>query len=138
MHTILVIEDDPQVQSLIVDTLESSGYQVLSAENGKVGFELARARLPDLILCDVQMPVMNGYATLEMLQKNLATATIPFIFLTGVSDNQHVRQGMELGADDYVTKPFKLSELLAAVKARLARQAARQLPNLPNPITETA
>ena len=124
MKTILVIDDDPAVKSLTVRTLRRRGFDTLTADDGLQGLELARKHLPDLIICDIQMPNLDGYGTLTALQGDTLTATIPFIFLTGLSDREQVRQGMGLGADDYITKPFTGSELIAAVNARLAKQAA--------------
>ncbi len=123
MQRILIIEDAEDVRSLITATLENNGFQTLAAEDGVAGVALAQKHLPDLILCDVQMPRLDGYGTLAALRQQAATATIPFIFLTGITDKTHLRQGMELGADDYLTKPFSLEELLAAVNARLQKQA---------------
>lgn len=124
MTKVLVIDDSPDVNELVGDTLQANGYQVFVAEDGLTGMQLAQQYLPDLILCDINMPHLDGYATLTALRQHSTTATIPFIFLTGVTDKVNVRQGMELGADDYLTKPFSISELLAAVKARLDKQAA--------------
>ncbi len=121
MKNILVIEDTVEVRNLITETLRVNGFQTLTADNGAKGVELARKHLPDLILCDVNMPVLNGYGTLAALRQGSDTATIPFIFLTGATDKEHMRQGMELGADDYLTKPFTLPELLAAVRTRIEK-----------------
>lgn len=123
MKKVLVIEDTPDVQSLILETLRLHGFHAIAADDGQMGVELARRHLPDLILCDVNMPKMNGYEALATLRKEAATAALPFIFLTGVSDRVHMRKGMELGADDYLPKPFTVSELMAAVNARLEKQA---------------
>jgi two-component system, sensor histidine kinase and response regulator len=124
MPKVLVIDDAPDVNQLVGETLTGNGYHVFVASDGLEGVQLAQRYAPDLILCDVNMPRLDGYATLTALRQNSATATIPFIFLTGVTEKGNVRQGMELGADDYLTKPFTISELLAAVKARLEKQAA--------------
>jgi signal transduction histidine kinase len=124
MTKVLVIDDSPEINELIGETLKIHGYEVLVAEDGLAGVQLAQQHLPDLILCDVNMPQLDGYATLTALRQNPSTATIPFIFLTGIADKGNIRQGMELGADDYITKPFTIGELLAAVKARLDKQAA--------------
>lgn len=122
--TILVIEDEPQVRNNIQQIIELSDYRVLAAENGRVGLQLAKTALPDLIICDIMMPEMNGYEVVAALRENNATATIPFIFLTAKVERTDLRQGMELGADDYLTKPFTAEELLKAVESRFQRQAA--------------
>lgn len=124
MTKVLVIDDSQEINELISETLKVHGYHVLVAEDGLAGVHLAQQHLPDLILCDVNMPQLDGYATLTALRQQSSTATIPFIFLTGIADKGNIRQGMELGADDYITKPFTIGELLAAVKARLEKQAA--------------
>jgi signal transduction histidine kinase len=124
MAKVLVIDDSPDINELIGETLKINGYNVLVAEDGLSGVQLAQQHLPDLILCDVNMPQLDGYATLTALRQHNTTATIPFIFLTGIADKTNIRQGMELGADDYITKPFTIGELMAAVKARLEKQAA--------------
>src|SRR5258708_5091434 len=124
MTKVLVIDDSTEVNALVGETLKINGYDVFVAEDGLTGVQLAQRHLPDLILCDVNMPHLDGYATLTALRQHSSTATIPFIFLTGVADKTNVRQGMELGADVYLTKPFTISELLASVKARLEKQAA--------------
>ncbi len=116
---ILVIEDAEEVRNLIQETLNLHGYTVISAGDGDTGLEQAISLCPNLVLCDVQMPRMNGYEVLKALRKNPSTATTPFVFLTGVADRDHFRQGMNLGADDFLPKPFMLDELLAMVRARL-------------------
>jgi len=124
MTQILVVEDDPNVRTLVIKLLKAEGFDVISATDGLVGVQLARANEPDLIICDIMMPECNGYEVLEQLRQSPNTATIPFIFLSAKSDRTDLRQGMDLGADDYLTKPFKRVELLGAVSARLAKQAA--------------
>jgi signal transduction histidine kinase len=119
---ILVIEDTAEVREVIAETLTLEGFEVFAAEDGRSGIGLARTHLPDLIICDIRMPNMDGYETLAELRKDAVTAMIPFIFLTGAADRTNVRRGMELGADDYLTKPFTASELMAAVSARLEKQ----------------
>jgi two-component system, sensor histidine kinase and response regulator len=126
MKKILVIDDDAAVQSLTVKALQSRGYQALIAADGEEGLEVARRYLPDLIVCDVQMPNLDGYETLAALQRDPMTCTIPFIFLTALRDQQDMRYGMGLGADDYLTKPFTVQELVNAVTTRLAKKAAVQ------------
>ena len=122
MKRILVIEDARDVRDVIAEGLGSRGWETLLAEDGDVGVALARERLPDLILCDIRMPRMDGYAVLQNLRENPTTAAIPFIFLTGLGERPHMRQAMELGADDYLLKPFTIHELIAAVDARFRRQ----------------
>jgi two-component system, sensor histidine kinase and response regulator len=126
MKKILVIDDDAAIQSLTVKALQSRGYQALSAADGREGLEVARKYLPDLIVCDVQMPTMDGYQTLSALQQDPVTCTIPFIFLTALRDQQHIRYGLGLGADDYLTKPFTVNELINVVNVRLAKKEAIQ------------
>lgn len=122
MKTILVIEDENAIRSNIVKMLSHSGFQAVPAENGVKGVHLARSLMPDLILCDILMPEMDGYGVLSSLRQSDDTVTIPFIFLTAKADRLDHRQGMNLGADDYLTKPFSVQELLAAVNARLEKQ----------------
>ena len=124
MKTILVIEDEKPVLTNIVEILESGGFQAIGAENGAEGIRLAKECEPDLILCDIMMPVMDGHGVLNELRSVPATATIPFIFLTAKADKTDLREGMNLGADDYLTKPFRRKELLMAVNARLEKRAA--------------
>jgi signal transduction histidine kinase len=122
MKKILVIEDSPDVRSLIADMLSVSDYEILMAENGIEGIELVAQQSPDLVLCDVNMPELDGFGVLQRLRENPATATIPFIFLTGASDKPFMRHGMELGADDYLNKPFTLQDLLGSVRVRLEKK----------------
>lgn len=124
MTKILVIEDEVAVRSNIQDILELEGFALITAENGLLGIQMAQHEHPDLIICDVMMPELNGYQVLEQLRQSLSTATIPFIFLTARADRLDLRQGMELGADDYLTKPFTPAELRKAIATRLAKQAA--------------
>jgi DNA-binding response OmpR family regulator len=119
---VLVIEDTDEVRELVVAALDAHGFQTCLARDGATGIELARKEPPDLILCDVRMPGVDGYGVLSALRQDAITATIPFIFLTGEVDKTHMRQGMELGADDYLTKPFTFDELLGAVNSRLKKQ----------------
>ena len=124
MKKILVIDDDAAIQSLTVKALQSRGFQALSAADGREGLEVARKYLPDLIVCDVQMPTMDGYQTLNALQQDPLTCTIPFIFLTAMRDQHHIRFGLGLGADDYLTKPFTVTEFINVVNIRLAKKEA--------------
>ena len=121
MKKILLIEDNPQIRENTAEILELAGYQVLTAKNGKEGVELAVHNKPDLVICDIMMPVLDGYGTLHMLNKNPDTAAIPFIFLTAKAERSDFRKGMEMGADDYVTKPYSSRELIARIKAVLRR-----------------
>lgn len=128
MTQILVIEDDPNVRTLILKLLQAEGFDALSAEDGRTGVHLAMVHEPDLIICDIMMPEFDGYEVLNQLRQDSSTATIPFIFLSAKSERMDMRQGMELGADDYLTKPFKRAELLGAISARLTKQATLTQP----------
>jgi CRP-like cAMP-binding protein len=121
MRKILLIEDNPDVRENTAEILELANYEVLTAENGKIGVELAKKEIPDLIICDIMMPELDGYGVLHMLGKNPATTGIPFIFLTAKSEKDDFRKGMNLGADDYLTKPFDDLALLDAIEMRLAK-----------------
>jgi CRP/FNR family cyclic AMP-dependent transcriptional regulator len=121
MKKILVIEDNIEVRENIVEILELSDYKVLQAPDGKAGVELAIKENPDLIICDIMMPVLDGYGVLHLLSKHKETYGTPFIFLTAKSEKSDFRKGMELGADDYLTKPFDGIELLNAVEIRLKK-----------------
>lgn len=127
MKRILVIEDDAAVRGLIIDTIRFKGWEVIDAADGEAGLGKAQNEMPDLILCDIQMPKMDGYAVLQAVRENPATAPIPFIFLTGLGEKPKVRKAMESGADDYLVKPFTIQELIAAVDARLQKQATFQV-----------
>lgn len=121
---VLVIEDQAPMRRNIALLLEMAGYQVFTAENGRAGIEAARKHQPDLVLCDVMMPELDGHGVVQALRAEKETATIPFIFLTARSDKADVRIGMNFGADDYLTKPVVRDDLLAAVQSRLARAEA--------------
>ena len=121
MKRILLIEDNKDVRENTADILELANYEVATAENGKIGVELAEKFRPDVIICDIMMPELDGYGVLEILGKNSTTASIPFIFLTAKTDRAEVRLGMNLGADDYLTKPFEEKELLEAISSRLRK-----------------
>ena len=121
MKKILIIEDNEEVRENTAEILELSNYQVLTADNGKAGVELALKEKPDLIVCDIMMPVLDGYGVFHLLTKHEETSGIPFIFLTAKSEKTDFRKAMELGADDYLTKPFDGTELLNAVKTRLQK-----------------
>lgn len=124
MKKILVIEDEPSVRANILEILELEDYNGVGAENGLIGVLWALEHLPDLILCDVMMPELDGHGVLTTLRQEPATATIPFIFLTAMADKNDLRQGMLLGADDYLTKPFTSDELLSSIAARFEKQEA--------------
>ncbi len=119
---ILVIEDEPQMLTNLVTVLRAEQFEAVGASEGMRGVELARTAKPDLILCDITMPGLDGYGVLERLRSEVTTARVPFIFLTARGERTDVRTGMNLGADDYLTKPVRIDDLLAAVKARLVRQ----------------
>jgi len=121
MKTILLIEDNDFIRENTAEILEMAGYAVLTAENGKLGIEKALATRPDLVVCDIMMPVLDGYGVLHIFNQNPQLTGIPFIFLTAKTERADLRRGMELGADDYLTKPFADSELLSAISSRLAR-----------------
>lgn len=121
MKKILIIEDNFEVRENTAEIIELSNYKVLTAENGKIGVELALKELPDLIVCDIMMPVLDGYGAFHLLSKHKETASIPFIFLTAKSEKADFRKGMEMGADDYITKPFDGIELLNAIEIRLKK-----------------
>jgi CheY-like chemotaxis protein len=123
MSKILVIEDEDLIRDNIVELLEAEDFEVFNAENGKIGVKLAFQHQPDLILCDVMMPELDGYGVLTALQKNPTTATIPFIFLTAKADLVDLRKGMQQGADDYITKPCTATELLKSIVIRLEKHA---------------
>jgi signal transduction histidine kinase len=122
MKKILVVEDAQSLRKDILEMLGFEGYDAFGAENGLVGVEKARRENPDLIICDIMMPGLDGFGVLEELRREPATAAIPFVFLTARTDRVDIRQGMGLGADDYLTKPFTASELLATVHARLDKR----------------
>ncbi|RMH69310.1 MAG: hybrid sensor histidine kinase/response regulator [Gemmatimonadetes bacterium] len=122
MNKILVVDDDDAIRRSLAQTLEFAGFNILEAENGRVGLEQAKAHQPDLILCDIMMPGVDGYTVLNELRQDPLTATTPFIFLTAKSSRRDLRYGMELGADDYIAKPFQADEVISAVKTRLEKQ----------------
>ncbi|OBX27230.1 CRP-like cAMP-binding protein [Gelidibacter algens] len=121
MKRILLIEDDTVLRENTAELLELSNFQVMTAPNGKIGMHLAMEHLPELIVCDIMMPEMDGYAVLDALSKNESTKHIPFIYLSAKTERQDVRRGMNLGADDYITKPFSEDELISAIESRLAK-----------------
>lgn len=126
MKRILLIEDNLDVRETTTEILELAGYHVITASNGKTGVELAQKEKPDLIICDIMMPELDGYGVLHILNKNTETSGIPFIFLTAKTEKTDIRKGMNLGADDYLTKPFNDTDLLNAIEARFQRFSIRQ------------
>lgn len=122
MEKILVIEDSEALLKDILEMLSLEGYNTVSAANGLVGIQKAEAEQPDVIVCDIRMPVMDGYTVLAKLRKNPSTAHIPFIFLTARTGRSEMREGMQLGADDYLTKPFTADELVSSIHTRLERR----------------
>jgi DNA-binding NarL/FixJ family response regulator len=118
---ILVIDDDARLREHYIEILKLEGYDVVEARNGREGVERARREPPDLVLCDITMPEMNGHRVLETLRGEPRTAHVPFVFLTGWSEKEDIRTGMNLGADDYLTKPVVADELAATIRARLRR-----------------
>lgn len=122
MRKILIIDDHIDIRENIAEILSLDGYKTVIAENGRSGVEKAIAEIPDLIICDIMMPDLDGYGVLHQLKKNLDTLDIPFIFLTAKAEKGDVRKGMDMGADDYITKPFDDVELLSAIESRLKKQ----------------
>lgn len=135
MTTILLIEDHAPLRENLREMLSLDGFRVLTAENGRAGLELAARELPDLILCDIMMPGMDGYEVLQRLRATAATKAVPFIFLTAKGTAPDIRAGMNLGADDYLPKPVSRNDLLKAVRMRLerAKQQQRFTPNFDDP-----
>jgi DNA-binding response OmpR family regulator len=123
MTTVLVIEDQQPIRENITAILETEGYTVICAKDGSFGLRIVREKQPDLILCDIMMPGIDGYGVLNALRHNPTTAAIPFIFLTARTDHSDLRQGMNLGADDYLTKPFTRNDLIDSVRARLQKHS---------------
>jgi len=126
MKKILIIEDNLEVRENTTEILSLASYDVVSAESGKIGVEVAQHERPDLIICDIMMPELDGYGVLHILSKNEETAGIPFIFLSAKAEKSDVRKGMDLGADDYLTKPFDDTDLLNAIEARLKKFEVHQ------------
>lgn len=130
-NKILFIEDNPEIRENVTEILELDGFEVITASNGKEGLDIAREEIPDIIVCDIMMPVMDGYTVLYFLSKDPPTAEIPFIFLTAKVDRYDFRKGMEMGADDYITKPFEDVELINAIRSRLKKKEMirKEYPN---------
>lgn len=127
MIKVLVIEDNFEMRDNISEILQLADYEVYTATNGKQGVEMALKHLPDIILCDIMMDELDGYGVLYILSKNLETSAIPFIFITAKTQKQDIRKGMEMGADDYLTKPFNDVELLNAIESRLKKERSKKI-----------
>lgn len=123
MPAVLIIEDEAPIRENLKRFLRLEGYTVLEAENGRIGLDLARTERPQLILCDVMMPKMTGFEVLAALREDADLVSIPFIFLTASADRDNIARGIELGAADYVTKPFNLLDLGALIQRRLGKSA---------------
>ncbi len=121
---ILVIEDTHGLREVIVDILTFEGMQVIEAENGQVGIDKAKEHIPDLILCDIMMPIKDGYQVFDELSQNIDLKDIPFIFLSAKTNSENVLEGMVLGADDYITKPFESDLLISSIKNKLEKKEA--------------
>jgi len=128
MKKILVIEDEPEMRRNLTTILRLEKFDPLPAENGRVGLELAKKKKPDLILCDVMMPVLDGYGVIAALRADPETVAVPFIFLTAKGEKPDIRAGMNLGADDYLTKPVAKPDLLSAIRSRLERAVQQAKP----------
>ena len=126
MKRILLIEDNTEVRENTAEILSLADYDVTTATNGKEGVELVQKLLPDLVVCDIMMPELDGYGVLHILSKKPETASIPFIFLTAKAEKSDMRKSMELGADDYLTKPFDDTDLLKAIEARFRKRDLQQ------------
>jgi CRP-like cAMP-binding protein/CheY-like chemotaxis protein len=132
MHKILVIEDADFVRENLSEILSLNGYEVIEAANGKIGVEKALAHIPDLIICDVMMPELDGYGVLQILGNNQKTADIPFLYLTAKAEKDDFRRGMSLGADDYISKPFDAAQLLQTIERRLKKSERLRQASAPN------
>lgn len=130
MKKVLVIEDEVSTSENLVLMLEMEGFQAIAAPNGRAGVAAARRELPDVILCDVSMPELDGYGVLEALRADPATLAIPFIFLTARGEKKDLRAGMNLGADDYLSKPASAEDVLGAIRTRLQRRATTERATL--------
>src|SRR5271165_6035543 len=128
MKKILVIEDEPEMRRNLTTILRLENFHALAAANGRIGLELTKKEKPDLILCDVMMPELDGYGVLAALRADAETVAIPFIFLTAKGEKPDIRAGMNLGADEYLTKPVAKTDLIAAVRSRLDRAVQQAVP----------
>ncbi len=133
MKSVLVIDDNPDIRENTAEILDLAGYKTFTAENGKEGVDIAVKEKPDVIVCDIMMPNLDGYGVLHLLRKNETTQHTPFIFLTAKTERSDLRKGMEMGADDYITKPFDDIELLNAIETRLKRSALLDQAYAPSP-----
>jgi DNA-binding NarL/FixJ family response regulator len=136
MYSVLIIEDDPAYCGMMELILQMEGFDVSTASDGQSGFALLCDKRPDLILCDIMMPEMNGHSVLETLKGDNRFADIPFIFVTALGEREQVRGGMSAGADDYLPKPFSADELLAAVTSRIRRHEMIKLQHDKSAFTE--
>jgi CheY-like chemotaxis protein/CRP-like cAMP-binding protein len=130
--SILLIEDNNDIRENLTELLEMSGYKVVGAANGKIGVQLAKKNKPDIIVCDIMMPELDGYGVLNILATDSTTANIPFIFLTAKTESTDIRKGMNMGADDYIIKPFEDAELLKAIEVRLEKVSKLTAPTNPS------
>ena len=130
MKTVLVIEDNPELSENICESLELEGYRTISEKNGKNGFFSAKKTKPDIIVCDIMMPEMNGYDVFGALKKNNETFDIPFIFITASAEKNEISKGLNMGADDYLVKPFENNELLNSIKRIISRRILLKLEPL--------
>ncbi|TVZ14758.1 response regulator [Maribacter sp. MAR_2009_72] len=121
MKTVLLIEDDNILRENTAELLELSGYDVITAPNGKIGIATVKEKKPHIIVCDIMMPEVDGYGVLDALSSDESTQNIPFIFLSAITEHKAIRKGMDLGADDYLTKPFEEEDLVSAIESRLAK-----------------
>jgi len=126
MKTVLLIEDDVVLRDCTAELLELSNYKVVKASNGKTGLQLAKTQTPDIIVCDIMMPELDGYGVIKSLSENKNTKYVPFIFLSAKTEIRDVRMGMNLGADDYISKPFAIIDLVNAIESRLAKVSILQ------------
>lgn len=139
MKKVLLVEDDFSLRENTAEILELSGYEVIIASNGKIGVNYAKTHIPNIIVCDIMMPEMDGYGVLQELSVDDATKHIPFIFLSAKTERSEIRKGMDLGADDYLTKPFEEEELLSALESRLAKaELLSRMTTAPTKNSETS
>tara|TARA_R110001632_G_scaffold78767_2_gene176509 strand:- start:5045 stop:6094 length:1050 start_codon:yes stop_codon:yes gene_type:complete len=137
MKKVLLIEDDTALRENTAELLELSNYEVITAPNGRVGITLAKENEPDIIVCDIMMPEVDGYGVLQELSISAATNQIPFIFLSAKTEHKEIRKGMDLGADDYLTKPFEEEELISAIESRIAKATLLKSKEHENPVASS-